>query len=396
MRSARLALLVSVPYALGCGGASPEPSAFHVVPGDDVLALSVNGVHCASGSNVNKPCVSVTICVPGTTTCQTIDDVLLDTGSFGLRVFKQALSVSLPQVSSGGGALAECAQFADGTSDWGPVQLADVVLANEPAVRVPIQVIDATFGAVPPSCTSPETAPTSQNGILGVGVFVEDCGGPCAVDAANGLYYSWNGSTTSGAAVGRASQVQNPAALLPGDGNGIIVALPPVPAAGAPALEGALVLGIGTRPNNSPATATALGLDGAGEFTTTVSGGSPAPGSFADTGSNGLFFTPPSAIPLCTDHPGWYCPPATLSFSATNAPSAGFPGSPAGAAFQIANLDALVIQPGNGNAVFARIGGSAVPHAGFDWGLPFFMGRVVYLGFEGRSSSLGTGPLIAY
>src|SRR6476619_7474596 len=44
---------------------------------------------------VNEPCVSVTICVPGTTNCQTIKNLLLDTGSYGLRVFSSAISLNL-------------------------------------------------------------------------------------------------------------------------------------------------------------------------------------------------------------------------------------------------------------------------------------------------------------
>ena len=130
-------------------------------PGINVLAITVNGSLCSpatSAGYVNKPCVSVTVCSPNSTTaCQTINDILLDTGSSGLRLFKQALapSVVLTPVQSGTGLLAECAHFADGSTDWGPVQRADIRLGNEPAVTVPIQVIDATFGTVPATCGMP-------------------------------------------------------------------------------------------------------------------------------------------------------------------------------------------------------------------------------------------------
>ncbi len=132
------------------GNSGSQPS------GTNVLAVTVNGSTCDSSINagyVNDPCVSVTVCTPGTSNCVAINSILLDTGSYGLRIFKQALgSVSLMQVtsgSSGSGSLAECIQFADNTSDWGPVQMASVTLGNEPAVQIPIQVIDSTFGTVP-------------------------------------------------------------------------------------------------------------------------------------------------------------------------------------------------------------------------------------------------------
>ncbi|HXW68427.1 MAG TPA: DUF3443 family protein, partial [Dissulfurispiraceae bacterium] len=187
---------------------------------NNVLSVTVNGSTCdssllaASGGYVNDPCVSVTVCTPGTSTCVTINSILLDTGSYGLRIFKQALgSVSLTQVMSGSGSLAECVQYADNTSDWGPVQIASVSLGNEPAVQVPIQVIDSTFGTMPGSCGpsagyTPDTQPSDEgfNGILGVGPFVQDCGTECATEADNEQYYSCTGSTCVGTTVSLSAQ----------------------------------------------------------------------------------------------------------------------------------------------------------------------------------------------
>src|SRR5208283_2205385 len=111
--------------------------------------------------------------------------------------FKQALgSVPLAQVTSGAGSLAECVEYADGTSDWGPVQTASVILVNEPAVQVPIQVIDYTsFGSAPSTCGTPDQNPSSSgfNGILGVGPFAQDCGASCA-NSIVGQYYTCSGS----------------------------------------------------------------------------------------------------------------------------------------------------------------------------------------------------------
>jgi Protein of unknown function (DUF3443) len=33
---------------------------------------------------------------------------------------------------------------------------------------------------------------------------------------------------------------------------------------------------------------------------------------------------------------------------------------------------------------------------GFDWGLDFFYGRRIYTAFEGKSTSGGNGPFVAY
>ena len=157
------------------GGTTPSPP---VVTGDNVMTITVNGSLCSNNSYINKPCVSVTICTPATSTCQTINDILLDSGDSGLRIFKQVLSVPLTQVTTGGNAVAECIQYADGSSVWGPVKTAGVVLGNEPAVQVPIQVIDSTFGNSAAGCSGALQTPAEAgyNGSLGVSFFAQDCG----------------------------------------------------------------------------------------------------------------------------------------------------------------------------------------------------------------------------
>ena len=258
---------------------------------NNIMSITVNGALCSNNSYVNKPCVSVTICSPGTSTCQTINDILLDTGNYGLRIFRQALTVSLTQQKIGAGSLAECVQYGDGTSEWGPIQMASVVLGNEPAVQVPIQYLDSTFSTIPAMCQNADTSPSQAgfNGILGVGVFAQDCGSSCSTSPDNGLYYSCIGSTCNGTAVPLSSQVQNPVALLPNDNNGVIVKLAGVPVDGLSSVSGTLVLGIGTHSNNIPSAVTTYPTDGSGNFITLFSGISYS-GSFIDSGSNGLFF----------------------------------------------------------------------------------------------------------
>ena len=64
--------------------------------------------------------------------------------------------------------------------------------------------------------------------------------------------------------------------------------------------------------------------------------------------------------------------------------------------FDIGNMTSLTSSSNNsGNDnVFIEIGGSDT--SVFDWGLPFHIGRNVYVGIENKSSSLGTGPYWAY
>lgn len=152
--------------------------------GANVIPITVNGSLCLNNAYNNEPCVSIQVCTPGTNTCQTINGILLDTGSYGLRIFKSVLNgLSLGPVStSSGGQLAECLQYADGTADWGPVETADVVLGGEPAVTVPVQVIDSTFPGSSNCSGTLDTGPSidGYNGILGVGPLQQDCGQVCA------------------------------------------------------------------------------------------------------------------------------------------------------------------------------------------------------------------------
>ena len=373
-----------------------------VIP-DNVIPITVNGSLCSSNSYPNKPCVSVTICSPGSTDCLTINDILLDTGSYGLRIFKSLLTgLSLTQVASGSGSLTECIQYADGSADWGPVQIADVVLGNESAVRVPIQVIDSTFGTVPRSCGTLDSNPSAAgfNGIMGVGLLNQDCGSQCTSVANNGMYYSCNGSKCSATTVTLSNQVKNPVSLLPLDNNGIVVQLPVVPLGGVNSVDGDLIIGIGTRSNNVPSVVTTYPADPNpanllttyGDFITIFDNNTTNNSfneSFIDSGSNGLFFDQGSINPITICDTDWFCASPTLDLSAT---TEGYTGSPSGTvSFQIGDTDALLKTSNN---VFIELGGPEPD--GFDWGLPFFLGRIVYVGIEGKTSSLGTGPYWAY
>jgi hypothetical protein len=185
------------------------------------------------------------------------------------------------------------------------------------------------------------------------------------------------------------------------------VELPIVAAGGAASVTGSIVLGIGTQVNNLPSGVTTYTLDQIGEFTTNFNNATYADvptgsysGSVIDTGSNGLFFPAPSTsspdaglLPICNSGAGnsyWFCPTSTTSFSAIITGSSGSPSN--SVAFQIGNYNSLTSS--SSINVFSDIGGNVSGE--FDWGLPFYFGKNVFIGFDGLTSSLGTGPYFAY
>ena len=361
--------------------------------GPNVMDIYVGGqTLCGQNGYINEPCTSVTICQPGTTNCQTISNILVDTGSFGLRIFSSVITVPLTQVTNGTYPVAECAQFGTG-DEWGPVQMASVVLGGEPAVTVPIQVINSSYESYSGTgCSGVGTSPATSgfNGILGVGLFPQDCGTGCTTVASNGYYFYCNGSNcTNGTTVSLSNQVTNPVAMLPVDNNGVLVQLPGVALGGVASLSGYLILGIGTQSDNSPSGAVKYSASNSANFTT-VFNGTTATDSFIDSGSNGLFFAGgPTQCSGSSYAPGFYCPASTTGYTVT---TKGYTGSPSvSVAFNVGNASNLVQ---TGNSAFSELAG--VSSSYFDLGLPFFYGRSVFVGIEGKTSSLGTGPYWAY
>jgi hypothetical protein len=289
---------------------------------------------------------TVTVCTPGTTTCVNVPNVLVDTGSVGLRVLSTTLTgVTLPQIidPSSNDPLYECVQFGDLSYTWGPMQMATVQVGGETASQVPsasggspntgipIQVISS---ATPPSTVGVVGSPSSvyynsclyysgstvatggnndgiitsqgisllgANGILGVGNFPQDCsfGGVnyCNTTAVNGQYLvcASVGSSTcyfQGASI--PDQAWNPVAAFPVDNNGVNITLQAIPAAGQATVPGTLTFGIGTETNNGLSGANIYGLDAGGNFasatfnniTFCTSGVSTCP---ANEGSGGTF-----------------------------------------------------------------------------------------------------------
>jgi hypothetical protein len=406
---AAAAVALMVASLSGCGegnGSSSSETPAPPPPVNNTQPVIVDAGPLVNGQfagNEDILFTSVTICMPGTSTCQTIDHVMVDTGSTGLRIVASQLTLNLPNsLNASGQPIANCIQYADNTYQWGPVAKADIKMAGEVASAVPIQVVGpANFPAPPNDCTAGGTAAQTvsdlgANGILGVGLFRQDCGPACASTSPPAVYFTCPASGCTSATVSVTEQLQNPIWMFPQDNNGFLIVLPQVADSGAASVAGSMIFGIGTQSDNALGSAQAQAVDGFGNFTTTFNG-TKYSGSFIDSGSNGMFFldSATTGLPDCSrQESGFYCPSATSSLTAINSgPSPTGSGTTVSAniAFSVANAATLF---NTGNNAFNDVGGSN-PGA-FDWGLPFFFGRTVFVGIEGQRSPAGTGPYWAY
>lgn len=420
--------------ACGSGGSSSSSGGFSSGGGGGTTGAQANNstplvvdfgpaeLLAAQSADEDVPFITVTVCVPGTTTCQTIDHVEVDTGSEGLRIVAPALTLSLPQQTVGTNAIAECVQFGDLTYGWGPVASADIQIAGEVAKNVPIQILEQNFQTTPTSCSSGQTGgqlfdiqSLGAKALLGVGVFRQDCGGGCATGAPPGAYYSCDGTSCNPTSESLTAQVQNPVWMFPVDNNGVVMTLPSVPDTGQTTATGTMIFGIGTQSNNGLGAAAVLPVDpNTGNFAAQFMGttyndfngsGSGHGSSFIDSGSNGFFFLDSATltnqfglnIPDCPQSSGltgFYCPGTTQQIS-VNVLGETSNGTPSGSArtitFKVANANTLF------QSNFSAFNDVAGENSNsFDFGLPFFFGKTVFTAIEGQTTPSGNGPYVAF
>jgi len=425
-RGGRLAVAMSLMVWAGCsgGGSSSTPVTTGTTSVTNTAAVTVGfGALGPSGEYVNGIWTSVTVCAPGSTSnCQTIPNVLVDTGSVGLRLLSSALTISLPSVEgANGNVLQECYQFIDFSYIWGPVALAAIQIpgTGEAALQVPgqpansgvpIQIIAAnpTY-AVPSSCLGTPPTPglavdlntveeLGANGILGIGQIPQDCGSFCA-STAEPQYYICPGSVCAAAVVPLQLQLWNPiSAFSSTDTNGLLITLPSVGAGGAASVTGSMIFGIGTQSDNGLGSAQVYETDQYGNFPQVVLNGisyvSPNNGSFIDSGSNAIFFSDATSLAStgiieCRDqNAGFYCPASAIPFTVTVYGANSVSGA---VSFSIANADNIF---NSGLGAFNNLGGDSGTGISTDYvdlGLPFFFNRSVFVGIAGTNATYPNG-----
>jgi Protein of unknown function (DUF3443) len=390
--------------------------------GGNVALATVDGGPVPGQVQPNAAYTSVTVCQHGSTSaCQTINGVLIDTGSSGLRILQSAIPLlKLPGfVDTNGNTLENCFRFPDGSYLWGPVSLADIYIGLEIATTVqgsngvPVQVVKPVDVIVPDGCSNGGTnLNTAQllgaNGILGIGPEPTDCtvGGKNLCDGTQqaeppNLYYSCLSSgclsTDSPVIATDTQQIANPVPLFGSfshtgpDNTGVILDLPAASGNEA-SVQGRLIFGIGTETDsnlfdsadNSLGTATIFTMNANDQFTT-VWNGQNFNSSYIDSGVNAILF--PGSLPVCADYTQFFCPSALTNFSVVNEGATQGTGA---VNFGVGNAGDLLSSSPN-DAVLGTLAGPHVSSScgksgcGFVWGLPFFYGRRVYTAIAGQT-----------
>jgi Protein of unknown function (DUF3443)/Abnormal spindle-like microcephaly-assoc'd, ASPM-SPD-2-Hydin len=371
------------------------------------LPVSVSVGPLPDSYSVNVLYTTITLCTHGSTTaCSTIPNIQVDTGSVGLRLISPLPTGSAvptpiidPTTTS---PIFECVQFVDGYT-WGSMVTFDIQFGGQTLSNVAVNLMgDAAAGTAPDDCGTPPAGSTltagpgypnestlailGVNGILGVGNFLQDCETFCTPSyLANHSQYLSDSpyyvcpTTCVHTGVATQSQANNLVALLDTDNNGLLVDLPSALAAGQESLDGKIYFGVNTQANNQiPSSAKTYSLSYYGTLSTTYSS-AVLPYSFIDSGSNGLYFND-LLIDQCADLAyQFYCPASTLDLSAVIQNSDATVTSDT-IHFSIGNADRLLpISTPTPLTVLPTLGGPLSQTASFDWGLPFFYGRKVFV-----------------
>ena len=416
---------------VGCGGSNSSAAKTTVVSNTATLTAS-SGPNGLAGGIVNGLYVTVTVCQHGTTNCVPINNVQVDTGSVGLRLVQGTLgSVTLTPINVNGSPLEECRQYGDTSYSWGPLEFADVQIGGETASNIPVQLLGQVSAPAPSNCLTmpvnsnlPGTPPGNEdtvaslgsNGLLGIAGQIFDCGSSCTtVSFTSGYpYYICPNGTCQAVGVATADQAVNPVSQFTGsDNNGVMITLPSVPSSGAVSVSGTMNFGIATRSDNALGNATIYALDPCQFFPTVTfsgisytdtfcTGTGSGLGGFLDTGSNAFYISDAntlkssgiSGISDCastTSGSGFYCVTGGMTtLSPVN--FVGFGG--VGSANISLNINDATTLFSTNNAVFNDLGSDSMlggnPSTDFwDLGLPFFLGRTVFVGIAGTAMPAG-------
>jgi len=189
--------------------------------------------------------------------------------------------------------------------------------------------------------------------------------------------------------------LKNPITALSQNNNGAILSLPSVPAGGSSSKNGYLILGIDTQSNNASTGMTVFPCtNDHSEFKTTLQGNT-FQYSLFQTLSN--YNCVESNLPIASSsNPQYYTPSSVQTLRGS------ILGTTNHLDFQLYIGNSLTIsnyyQTSRALCVFSEFAAYNNNNSGYNtlYGLPFFLGRNVFIGFESASSNLGSGRYYAF
>lgn len=372
---------------------TPAPN--NITPGSNQALITVEQMPALNGlvSTVDIPYTTVTICNPNTAQCIAVPHVLVDTGSFGLRILDSALTgLNLPPVTSSNIPLYECAYFINSFT-FGAVVSGNIQLAGlTTTAPTSMQLIDSSGNNGPCNTAGSSNSGSQQalgaNGIIGIGNLANDSLGASYYTSQNWSQVATPSSNSSGLVVNPVLQFSAP------NNNGILITMPNINPYGTCSAYGTLSIGLNS---TNLSGLTLLGTDHYGNINASV----PAPGlypgttltgSFIDSGSNEIFvdLTLSQFNAGSNSSPNYVYQPAnptpinfTLSNPANSAQSFG-------SSFTVTN-------PSNAfNNNYNAIPDYAGPENAqiLDLGFPYFYGHSIAYLISGQSAAAYTGPMI--
>lgn len=393
-------LVVTCTSIIACNGGANSSVANPRV--NNSVNLVVDGG--INGTALNRSYITLTICQVGTSNCQTIDHIVVDSGSTGLRINQSALTVGgLTPLSYNGAPIYQCMQYAAGYA-FGPVVNLDLRIAGESAFNIPVQIFEYNNpDMVPNSCSygmPPANLATGfgANGIIGINPISN----PNNDYTPGGVYTCDSNTCTEVSNPNNIPQVLNinPIAAFVNDNNGAIFSLPKVSSAATMESQlGTLTFGLNTQDNNQVSNSVSKLLGSPNTDTWPVgffiaNTGSQNTVAMFDSGTPTYSMNVP--IPFCTSpYDNVYCP-ANGPYTIISMLSGVYGGTLIPLTSTIVNYSYL----GGFTNVMPYLGQSivSIPSvANTLYGLPAFFGNNIYLGFKGAGSSgsvtpLGQGP----
>jgi hypothetical protein len=341
-----------------------------------------------TGDYVNGLFTTITVCVPNDDKCYEVDNILVDTGSTGVRLLSSSLTsgnFDFKYDAILDKNIAECSQFVSGVM-WGGLVRADIKINGELANNIPIQILgNPSFSSVPSDCSSRGQVLNSvqslgANGILGISNFMTDCGLHCSNLEDNYYYYQCSLYECTKSKLAEAQQVQNPVAHFRENNNGTIIELPAVSDVAKSSIFGKLIFGINTQVNNQIGSAKKITLDSLSATFSTIYKSRSYSQSYFDSGSNGIYFDDASLVQCSSILSSYYCPEQTMQLDAllkgvgTELYSYKF--SVGNAVELIKSYPSMAVQP-----YLVGLGGGTGQD--FVWGLPFYFGKRFFTSIEG-------------